>query len=218
MLHRSSTGACCRRRRTDGDDRRRAGGRRREIPQLERPVERHQPAPGRPGDKVRSDQGLGTGAAGPADAGISEGPGGQHGRPGQGRARQLPDRPVSPGRHAAHDGIAGAGIHHHAGNHLYLGSAVETSSDLHRRTRLADEHRADLSGLFDRQMDRRGRRRPSTTCSRSRPAARSRGPAPTTQPGCPCTSTISRPSRSGSISTRTIRTSFMTRSPCSTTP
>jgi hypothetical protein len=76
---------------------------------------------------------LGTGAAGSADAGISEGPGGQHGRPGQGRARQLPHRPLSSGRHAAHDGIAGAGIHHHAGNHLYRGRH-RASSHLHRRT------------------------------------------------------------------------------------
>ena len=65
--------------------------------------------PTKPGDR----------AAGPADAGISEGPGRQHGRPGQGRARQLPDRPLSPGRHAAHDGVASAGIHRHAGDHLY---------------------------------------------------------------------------------------------------
>ena len=83
----------CSRRRTDGDDRRRTGGRRREIPQLERPVERRQPASRRPGHKVRSHQGVGTGAAGTADAGISEGVGGQHGRSGQGRARQLPHRP-----------------------------------------------------------------------------------------------------------------------------
>jgi len=57
-----------------------------------------------------------------------------------------------------------------------------------------------------------------TTCSRSTPVARSRGPVPTMHQDCPCTSTISRRSRSASISTRIIRTSFMTRSPCSTTP
>ena len=36
----------------------------------------------------------------------------------------------------------------------------ETAPHLHRRPRLAREDRADLRRLFDRQMDRRGRRRP----------------------------------------------------------
>jgi hypothetical protein len=39
---------------------------------------------------------------------------------------------VSPGRHAAHDGIAAAGIHRHAGNHLYRGRHRD-ASHLHRR-------------------------------------------------------------------------------------
>ena len=58
----------------------------------------------------------------------------------------------------------------------------------------------------------------STTCSKSKRAGRSKGRAPTTRPGCRCISTISRPSRSGSISTRTTRTCCTTRSPCSTMP
>jgi hypothetical protein len=45
-----------------------------------------------------------------------------------------------------------------------------------------------------------------------------RGPFRTTPAGSRCISIISRPSRSGSIWTRTIRTFCMTRSPCSTTP
>ncbi len=46
-----------------------------------------------------------------------------------------------------------------------------------------------------------------------------RGPfEATTRPGCRSPSTISRPSRNASISTGTIRTFCMTRSPCSTTP
>ncbi len=46
--------------------------------------------------------------------------------------------------------------------------------------------------------------------AQSKPAAPSRAPAPTTRPGCRCTSTISRCSKSVSISTRPTRTFFMT--------
>ena len=53
--------------------------------------------------------------------------------------------------------------------------------------------------------------------TRSTPAARSRGPVPTMRPGCLCTSTISRHSKSGFISPRTIRTSSMTKSRSSIT-
>ena len=81
-----------------------------------------------------------------------------------------------------------------------------------------DGPRADLSGLFDRPMDRRGRRRRLRRARGrdARPVQRAR--APTTPPGCRCTSTMSRSSRSGSISTRPIRTCCTTRSPSSTTP
>jgi hypothetical protein len=48
-------------------------------------------------------------------------------------------------------------------------------------------------------------------------AAPSRDPAPTTQVGCHCTSTISRHSKSGFISTRAIQTSSMTKSRSSIT-
>jgi hypothetical protein len=47
--------------------------------------------------------------------------------------------------------------------------------------------------------------------------ARSRAQGPMMEPGCRCTSTISRHLRSGCISTNTIRTSCMTRSPLSIT-
>src|SRR5437763_722293 len=51
---------------------------------------------------------------------ISGGFAGKHRGPAPGRAGQLSHRLVSPGRHAAHDGgISTAGIHHHAGCHLY---------------------------------------------------------------------------------------------------
>src|SRR5262249_51086892 len=52
----------------------------------------------------------------------------------------------------------------------------------------------------------------ATTCSKLRRAARLKGPALTTQLGYLCTSTISRFSRSGFISTRPIQTFFMTKS------
>ena len=69
--------------------------------------------------------------------------------------------------------------------YILLGWRRPLSSHLHRRTRLADATRADLSGLFDRPMDRPGRRRPlrrargrdprpvqrSARLRRSRPAA-----------------------------------------------
>ena len=83
-------------------------------------------------------QGLGAGAAGAADAGISEGPGGEHGRPGQGRARQLPDRPLPAGRHAAHDG--GADGRNTSSRRKPPTSSLGSSDDaphLHRRPRLA---------------------------------------------------------------------------------
>jgi hypothetical protein len=57
----------------------------------------------------------------------------------------------------------------------------------------------------------------ATTCLRSTPAGRSRDLVLTTIPGCLCTSTISRPSRKEFISTRPIRTFFMTKSRYSTT-
>ena len=67
-------------------------------------------------------------------------------------------------------------------------------------------------GLLDRPMDRRGRRRPLRRARGRDP--RLQGPArPTTPPACRCTTTISRSSRSASISTRPIRTSCTTRSP-----
>jgi hypothetical protein len=47
---------------------------------------------------------------------------------------------------------------------------------------------------------------------------RSRGLVLTTTPGCLCTSTTSRPSRSGFISTKATRTFFMTKLPSSITP
>ena len=140
---------------------------------------------------------------------------GQHGRPGQGRARQLPDRPLPAGRHAAHDVVRGAGIRHHAGDHLYPARRRRRphAPHLHRRTRLA---RRTSSRPIRAIRSANGSTRTATaatTCSRSRRAARSRDRAPTTRPGCRCTSTISRSSRSGSISTRPIRTFCMTRSP-----
>ena len=64
--------------------------------------------------------------------------------------------------------------------------------------------RADLRGLFDRPLDRRRTATAATTRSRSRPAA-SRVRAPTMRAACRCTRTIRPSSRSGSISTRPIR-------------
>jgi hypothetical protein len=43
----------------------------------------------------------------------------EHGGPGEGRARQLPDRALPTRRHAAHDD-GGVGICDHAGNNLLL--------------------------------------------------------------------------------------------------
>ena len=72
----------------------------------------HQSALRRSGREIRSHQGVRAGAAGAADAGISEGPSGEHGGPGQGRAGQFP-RPCAlrPGRHAGDDVGEPAGIH-----------------------------------------------------------------------------------------------------------
>ena len=143
------------------------------------------PALRRPGHQVRSEQGVGTGAAGAADAGVPEGPGRQHGRPGQGRSRQLPERPVPAGRHAAHDGGAGAGIRHHAGNHLYpdrrraFAASSPTDATGRRRAKSSRPIRAIRSADGSTRMATA-----ATTCSRSRPAARSRDRAPTTRPAC----------------------------------
>jgi hypothetical protein len=49
-------------------------------------------------------------------------------------------------------------LYRHTGNHLYLGWH-RSSSHFHRWSPLAHERGADLSGIFDRQMDRRRRRR-----------------------------------------------------------
>jgi hypothetical protein len=58
----------------------------------------------------------------------------------------------------------------------------------------------------------------SMTCSKSKHAVHSRVRVLTTRPACRCISTISPPSKSGSVSIRTIRAFFMTKSWCSTMP
>ncbi len=149
--------------------------------------------------QVRSQQGVRTGAAGAADAGVSEDPRGKHGRPGQGRAGQFHRPcPLRAGRHAEHDVGAGGGIHRHAGNHLYFGR-TPTCAEF---SPTAAPGRRTWSRPIRATRSANGSTRTataSTTCSKSRRAGRSRGRVPTTRPGCRCISTISRPSRSGSI-------------------
>ena len=128
----------------------------------------------------------------------------------------YPTRPMPARRHAAHDDcVPAVGIHRHAGDHLYPDRQRRSlSPHLHRRARLADRRtRTDLSGLFDRPMDRRGRRRPlrraggrdartvqrTSRLRRIRPAATLRQPVHLQGTLAP--------------STGPIRTSFTTRSP-----
>ena len=71
-----------------------------------------------PAGRLRSVQALGARPGCPAHAGIPEGPGREHGRPGRRRARQLSDLALPAERHAAHADIRIAGIRHHAGSDL----------------------------------------------------------------------------------------------------
>ena len=140
----------------------------------------------------------GLGAGGAADAGVSGGPGGQHRRPGQGRARQFSDRPLPAGRHAAHDdGVRGEEfVVTPDTTYILIGrsttSAASSPTDATGRKRSSRPSRATRSADGSTRTATA-----ATTCSRSRPAA-SRARAPMTPPACRCTSTTSRSSRSAS--------------------
>ncbi len=79
---------------------------------------------------------------------------GQPGGPGGRRAGQRPDLDLPCARHAAHhDRLRGDGDRGHAGDHLFLIEPYpRLAPHLHRRARLAGGDRADLPGLFDRQL------------------------------------------------------------------
>src|SRR5712671_1160995 len=107
---------------------------------------------------VRSDQGLGTRPAGAADAGISEGAGGEPRRSEEWRPGQLASRRFLPAaRHAGHDDAFPAdGSDRAAGDDLYPHRSHPrvVTPNLYRRTRLAKgTHRTDVRGLLDRQVD-----------------------------------------------------------------
>ena len=95
-----------------------------EIPELEGRVGFRRAPPSGTAGEVRSQQIARPRPGSPADAGVQEGPRGQHGRPGQGRAGQHDRaRPVQAGRHAVHHGGGDLRIHRHAGDDLHHGAA-----------------------------------------------------------------------------------------------
>ena len=99
-----------------------------------KPLGRGQQAPLTPEYQAKFEAGLADQAAG-----------------GQGeRARFLPAA-----RHAAHDErVLSDGVHRPAEHHLHPVRGQSAAPHLYRRARLAGRDRADLRGLFDRQMDR----------------------------------------------------------------
>ena len=111
-----------------------------------------------------------------------------------------------------------------AGTHEFIITPETTyiaGSDLRRILPMADPGQRISSRPIRASRSAAGSTRTamaSMTCSRSRPAGRSRGRGPTMRPACRCTSTTTRPSRNGSLSTRTIPTFCTMRSPCSIAP
>ena len=160
------------------------------------------------------EQAARTRPAGAADAGIPGHVRGQPGRPGGRRARQRSALHLHPARHAAgHDRDLSDGDRDHAEDHLHPDREPAGPRRIYTDGRdWPTESRADLRGLLDRPLDRRGRGRPLRSRSRSRPAT-SRARAPSTPAACRCTRTTRPSSRSASISTRPTRTCCTTRSP-----
>ena len=96
-------------------------------------------------------------------------------RPPAARATTVMD--LHPARHAAHhDRLRADGVHRHAGRHLHPDRATSTTiRRIYTDGRAWPRTSSPLHGLLDRQMDRRGRRRPLRR-ARSRDA-RHQGPA-----------------------------------------
>ena len=161
--------------------------------------------------KFDSDQGLGRGAAGSAHAGIQEGPRRQHGRPGQGRIGQLSDRALPAERHAAHHGLPSRNTSSRRKpptSWWATTSAASSPMGAIGRPSASRATRATRSanGSTSTAMA-------ATTCSKSRPADRSRGRAPTTPQACRFISTTSRSSRSAFHLDKPTRTCCTTKSP-----
>ena len=106
--------------------------------------------------RVRSRAALGPKAAAAIDRRVPGDLGRASGRRGFWQPDLQPDGPLYPDRHAPHDGcLSATRVHRDAGPHLHpVRISARGAAHLYRRAQLAGCYRADLMGLFDRQLDR----------------------------------------------------------------